>query len=72
MMLWLVDETSGERELCRQTVKDSFAAARHSLERELGPRVRTWTDLQIMTMNVPAPSGKRWQLETRRVAPKTN
>jgi hypothetical protein len=73
MFLWKVSISDVmDRELCRHTVKDAFLAARHSLEQQLGPQVRAWTDLQVMTMNVPPPNGYRWEIETRRVAPKTN
>jgi len=47
--LWQVSTTNphAQRQLCRSTVKDAFLAARVSLEQQLGPQVRDWTDLQV-------------------------
>lgn len=75
MLLWLVkdgDTNRANRQLCRTTVVDAFRAARVSMEKQLGPQVRQWTDLQVFTMNLPAPDGQHWEMETRRIAPKNN
>lgn len=67
IILWQVsDKDSSQREECRRTVKDAFVAARQSLERQLGAKVRTWTDLQVMCMAVPPPPGHHWEITTLR------
>lgn len=67
VILWQVsDSDPTQRVECRRTVKDAFKAARISLEKQIGPVVRNWTDLQVLTMAVPAPAGHHWEMTTER------
>lgn len=63
VVLWMVDETNpSDKRPMRIMIADAFSEARKALRQKHGPQVDGWTDVQIMSFNLPPKRGFRWLL----------